>query len=182
MTNTSATSLVARLKDNDRLAMKEVFQTYYGSVCGTIHRVLKDEASSKDVAQKVFIKFWEKREQLNISSSLKAYLHRMAFNEAISFIRANKKHQHDEIQSFHSGVSDSSDQLLLNQELAIQIQDAISTLPPRCQTIFQLSRYEELTYREISERLEISIKTVENQMGKALKILREQLAPYLKQT
>ena len=131
---------------------------------------------AEDLAQDVFVRLWEKRESLNITSSIGAYLRRMAINEGISHLRKNKKVSFEEFdKSQHADVVMSAEDAYLGQELKHKIQSAIDTLPPRCRIIFQLSRHEELTYKEIAQKLDISVKTVENQMGKALKILRELL-------
>ena len=77
-------------------------------------------------------------------------------------------------------VSPTAEDTYLDNELEDKIKTAINTLPPKCRMVFQLSRYEELSYKEIAEKMEISVKTVENQMGKALRVLRAQMKGYLK--
>lgn len=146
-----------------------------------MYRIVRDQATVEDLAQNVFIRFWEKRHQINITSSVGAYLNRMGVNEALAYLRKNKRYSIEELtpQTRSGDTVDSSEQTYLHTELQEQIKTAIETLPPRCRLVFQLSRYEELTYKEIAEKLEISVKTVENQMGKALRVLREELKGYL---
>lgn len=134
----------------------------------------------EDLAQEVFVRFWEKRHSLQITSSLPGYLRRMAINEALGYLRRNKLFTEELDPKTNTELSPDVEGQLLHSELEQQIRDAIDQLPPRCRTVFQLSRFEELTYQEIADQLDISIKTVENQMGKALKVLREQLHQYLK--
>ncbi len=179
MSTIATEELLGRLKADNKQAMKLIFQEHYSMVCQVVYRYIKDRDTVEDVAQDVFIKLWEKRQQINITSSFGAYLRRMAMNESISFLRKHKKHEHDEVDANTGGNDSSSEQLFLDGELSDNIMAAIDRLPPRCRMIFQLSRFEELTYKEIAAKLDISVKTVENQMGKALKLLREWLQDYL---
>lgn len=172
--------ILTRLQTDDPLILNELFQSHYLMVCKTINRFIEDRSLTEDLAQEVFIRLWQKRNQLNITHSIGAYLRRMAINEALVHIRKNKKYHIDELNpTLHDSSEDGSEEQFLYGELKQHITLAIDMLPPRCRTVFQLSRFEELTYREIAEKLDISIKTVENQMGKALKILREKLKGYL---
>jgi RNA polymerase sigma-70 factor (ECF subfamily) len=172
--------ILTRLRADDKAAFKELFQEYYLFVCKTIHRFIRDRSTVEDLAQEVFIRFWDKRQQIDINSSLSAYIRRMAINEALAYLRRNKRLDDREMTpDLVPGTSDSAEEQFLHQELETRVRNAINGLPPRCRTVFQLSRYEELTYQEIADQMEISIKTVENQMGKALRILREQLRSYL---
>lgn len=170
-----------KIQQGDRTALQAIFDQYYELICKTIFRFVQDPGLTEDLAQEVFIRFWEKRENINIDSNLGAYLRRMAVNEALAYLRKKSRYQADELPIHLPGPqAASADQALEVEELSKSISIAIDSLPPRCRTIFQLSRFEELTYREIGEQLDISIKTVENQMGKALKVLREKLSGYLK--
>ena len=145
-----------------------------------MHRFIRDRATVEDLAQNVLIRFWEKRHQINITSSLKAYLHRMAVNEALGYIRKHKKVIEEEFTATTPiGSTDSVEDEFLHTELEGKITTAINSLPPKCRAIFQLSRFEDLTYKEIAKKLGISVKTVENQMGKALRVLREKMKDYL---
>ena len=104
----------------------------------------------------------------------------MAVNEALGHLRKNKKYREEELDSNVSlGTDRSGEDQYMHGELQSHVTKAINSLPPKCRAVFQLSRFEELTYREIAEKMDISIKTVENQMGKALKILRRELGAYL---
>ncbi|MEZ5038961.1 MAG: RNA polymerase sigma-70 factor [Saprospiraceae bacterium] len=173
-------NIIDRLKANDRGALKDIFQKEYPSVCKTIHRFIRDKNLVEDLAQEVFLRLWDKRHAINITSSLSAYIRRMAINEALGYLRKHKKFDEEELTPMHTtGEDDSGEDTFLYQELEGNILEAINSLPPKCKTVFQLSRFEELTYQEIADQMEISIKTVENQMGKALKVLRAKLQNYL---
>lgn len=172
--------ILKRLKANDRSALKELFQLFYPSVCQSIHRLVRDKAMVEDLAQEVFLRFWNKRQQINITSSLSAYLRRMATNEALGYLRSRKTFENEEIiLNNESEGSQNVESQYLDGELQDHIKAAINELPPKCRAVFVLSRFEELTYQEIADRMEISIKTVENQMGRALRLLRSKLKSYL---
>ena len=175
-------NILTRLKANDKDALKALFDAYYLPVCQSIHRIIREKQTVEDLAQDVFLKVWQKRAQLQVNSSLKAYLCRMGINEAISFLRKHKNKEKEEITEFNTPnlLAQNVEQSYLQNELESKIKEAINSLPPKCRMVFQLSRYEELSYKEIAEKMEISVKTVENQMGKALRVLRERMKGYLK--
>lgn len=154
--------------------MKALFVNNYGLVCSSINRVVQDKNLSEDIAQEVFIKFWNKSQQLNIETSITSYLRKMAINEAISYLRKKKRRPQEKELPEHFDFQEPQNIVnnLIGKETQIRINEAINQLPPKCRLVFQLSRFEELSYREIAEKLDISIKTVENQMSKALKFLR----------
>ena len=171
---------VSRLRKSDKAVLRELFELHYNSICAAMFRYIKDRALVEDLAQNVFIRFWEKRQQIEINSSIAAYLRRMAINEALGHIRKQKYFEEELDPNLNTKLDQSVEEQYLHGELQDNITKAIDSLPPKCRLVFQMSRYEELSYREIAERLEISIKTVENQMSKALKILRAKLKGYLK--
>jgi DNA-binding CsgD family transcriptional regulator len=104
----------------------------------------------------------------------------MASNEGLGYLRRNKRWEQEPFEPGHEpGVDDSAEERFLHNEMKASITAAINELPPKCRVVFQLSRYEELTYKEIAEQMDISVKTVENQMGKALRVLRVKLQQYL---
>ncbi len=170
-----------RIRAGDRAALQHLFHQQYPMVCGVMHRFITDRSTVEDLAQEVFVRFWEKREQIQINSSLQAYLRRMAINEALGYLRRSKHLNDEEITSQFSSLDGDGtvEEKYLQTELEQNIRSAIDELPPKCRTVFQLSRFEEMTYQEIADHLEISVKTVENQMGKALRVLRERLKGYL---
>ena len=180
MSTQRAEDILNRLKSDDRAALKDLFQEYYSLVCQSIHRFIRDHATTEDLAQEVFLRFWEKRHSINVTSSLSAYLRRMAMNEALGYLRRNKRYEEDEfVPENETETSPSAEEAYLHEELQESVAAAINSLPPKCRTVLQLSRYEELTYKEIADQMGISVKTVENQMSKALRVLRERLQGYL---
>lgn len=173
-------NLTTRLQTDDKAVLKELFEAHYTAVCAAVHRFVGERGVTEDLAQQVFIRFWEKRHQIEITTSPGAYLHRMAVNEALAWLRSKKNQLPEEITPATPFMPEADgEKVLLQNELQEQIHKAIDRLPPRCRAVFQLSRFEEKSYQEIADAMEISVKTVEHQMGKALRVLREQLKPYL---
>jgi len=179
MSQDKNTNLLKRLKADDQSALKIIFQAHYPTVYRAIYRLLSDQGIAEDLAQDVFMKFWEKRHQINIEGELGAYIRRMGVNEALGYIRKNKKVEIKEITEQHSPSTTSGEDLYMDNELQAEVDKAIEGLPPRCKAVFMLSRFEDLSHKEISEKLEISPKTVENQITKALKVLKKVLKSYL---
>lgn len=169
------------LKEGNESAFEMVFRTYYRPLCQYAYSFLNDRDEAEEVVQSAFINVWDKREQVEIQTSLKAYLYRIVRNSCLNVIKHEKvKQQHAAHQLAHGQSShENASQAVIHSELEEKIAEAMKALPEQCRLVFQLSRFEELKYSEIAEQLNISVKTVENQIGKALKIMREQLKDYL---
>ena len=142
---------------------------------------MNDIDLAKEIVHEAFLKLWEKRDELDISKSVKSYLYTTVYNRSLNYIRDNKKFDKTEGKTELLERSESWDQTnyMIASEIEIKINKTLEALPEKCRQIFIMSRYEELKYREIADKLDISIKTVETQMSKALKALRENLAEYM---
>jgi RNA polymerase sigma-70 factor (ECF subfamily) len=169
------------IKSGNENAYEMIFKSYYQPLCRYAYTFLHDKEESEEVVQSVFISLWEKRSMLDIQTSFKAYLFRMVRNSCLNVIKHEKvKKQHVAHEMAVAEVSyNSVAEKVSANELSLKITEAMKALPEQCRMVFQLSRFEELKYQEIADQLNISIKTVENHMGKALKIMREQLKDYL---
>lgn len=172
--------LVALLTQDGETVIDVIFRKYYSFLCKSVYRIIPDTQITEDLAQEVFYELWKKRAQLKITTSLKAYLKRAALNKALNYIRDQKidfrnAPAKEEIESKTVSII----QEIAANKLQQEIDSAIDQLPERCRLVFVLSRYEEMTYQQIANQLGISIKTVENQMSKALKSLRLTLAKHL---
>ena len=169
------------IKEGNESAFEMIFRTYYRSLCQYAYSFLNDKDEAEEVVQATFINVWEKKDTLQIETSFKSYLYRMVRNACLNAIKHEKvKHQYAVHQlAFGDNSIESVNQAVMRNELEWKIQEALKALPEQCRLVFQLSRFEELKYSEIAEQLNISIKTVENHMGKALKIMRDQLKEYL---
>jgi RNA polymerase sigma-70 factor, ECF subfamily len=162
-------------------AFEMIFRTYYQPLCRYAYSFLQDKEEAEEVVQASFITVWEKRNNIAIETSLKSYLYRMVRNSCLNVIKHEKvKQQHVAHELAVSEVAyESVAHKIQAAELEIRITEAMKTLPEQCRLVFQLSRFEELKYQEIADQLQISVKTVENHMGKALKLMRVQLKDYL---
>ena len=166
--------------DRDR-AVELLFRRYYTLVTHSVYRVVPDRNTAEDLAQEVFYDLWRKRQKLKITTSLPAYLRRAAVNKSLNYVRDRKMKFTDEEQlpEFKSEAV-TVHQKLNAEELQKKITEAVDSLPERCRAVFALSRFEEMSYKEIAGKLDISVKTVENQISKALGIMRTALEPFMK--
>ena len=152
---------------------EKVFQEYYGPLLNISRKVLNDGVTAEDIVQDVFLKLWSNRFNTTIKTSLKSYLHRAVINACLNELEKRKRIQI--MENLPEPVIQYSESSPSPEELRKRLNQAIAMLPPRVQIVFSLSRFEGLTNQEIADYLNISKKTVENQMGKALSKLRELL-------
>lgn len=165
----------------DKKAFEEVFNTYYQLLCNYACSMLNDIDEAEEVVQNMFFNIWAKRESLQVNTSIKSYIYRATHNDCLNKIKHGKVrtvYAQDYKSTMNHHQHDSAE-VLQAKELGLTINRAIDTLPEQCRQVFQLSRFENLKYQEIADRMRISVKTVENHMGKALKILRHELKDYL---
>ena len=164
----------------DSKELESLFHNHYNGLCRYAFTIVKEQAEAEDVIQGLFIKLWEKRKELDVLNNAKAYLYRSAHNESLNAVKRIKRRaissSDKEIQL--SETIDASS-IMIGDELQERIEQSLETLPEKCQEVFPLSRYEQLSYKEIAAQLSISVKTVENHMGKALRLMREGLEDYL---
>ncbi len=174
--------LLQLLQNNDARAIEMIFKKYHSTLCMTAYRFMKSQEASKDVVQEVFMRFWAKRESIQVKTSLKAYLRRSVVNTALNHLQRNRRNPTDDLEKVRHNPSNkhSAQDTLQAQQLEVDIKSAIEQLPRKCRMVFTLSRYEHMSYKEIAETLQISTNTVENHISKAMKILRKELKGYLK--
>jgi RNA polymerase sigma-70 factor (ECF subfamily) len=158
-----------------------LFRTYYQPLCNYAYTFVQDRDEAEEIVQSTFLNVWEKRDNLSIHTGVKPYLYAMVRNASLNVLKHEKiKQQHVTMELAVAERSvESVTRTVMASELETKIYKAMDKLPEQCRLVFKLSRFEELKYSEIAEQLDISIKTVENQMGKALKIMRDQLKDYL---
>jgi len=168
------------LRKGDQKGLNALFKAYYRLVCTISFRIIRDKQIAEDIAQEVFLELWKKREQLKVTSSIKAYLSRAASNKTLNYIRDQKINlsRGEELEHDSLGAVESTSAVDL-EDLKKKIAVAVQNLPDKCRLVFLLSRDQNMSYKEISEALDISTKTVENQISKALKFLRSQLGTYV---
>ncbi len=172
--------LMAIRQGNERV-YEGVFRKHYQALCNYACGILKDMDDAEEVVQSIFLKFWEQRTDIEISVSLKSYLYRAVHNTCLNRIKHLKIQEtyRQYVGDYLEETYDSATEILDKVELENRIAEALEKLPEQCRLIFKMSRFEELKYQEIADKLGLSIKTIENQIGKALKIMRMELADYL---
>ena len=172
---------IEALVAGDITAFEMIFRTYYQPLCNYAYTFLQDRENAEEIVQSTFLSVWEKRDNLSIRTAVKPYLYAMVRNACLNVIKHEKIKQKHAVEELAIGVHshDSVSHTIAGSELELKIQEAMEKLPEQCRLVFKLSRFEELKYSEIADQLNISVKTVENHMGKALKIMREQLKDYL---
>jgi len=159
---------------------EQLFKEHFVHLCNFAQNYISNLDDAKEIVQDVFINLWNKRDNITSDKSVKSYLFTSVKNRCFNFIRDNKKFRSSildiDIADYEVPFENDS---YSGPELQIRINDAINKLPEKCQQVFKLSRIEELKYKEIADKLNISVKTVEAQMSKALKVLREELKDYI---
>jgi RNA polymerase sigma-70 factor (ECF subfamily) len=167
--------LLAQIGKGNKKAFDELFKSYYRYLVTIAFAYVKDMEQSKDLAQEVFLGIWNREEPIEINYSVKAYLRGAIINHCKTALR-RKKHSVEIDDGVHQLASkeDAQKAMELN-ELNQKIQHIIDAMPDRCRAVFLLSRRENLSHKEIAAKLNISTKTIENQMTKALKMLRNGL-------
>lgn len=167
----------------DKTTIESLYHSYWEVLFKYVVHVLRDENDAGDVVQDVFITLWEQRDKLAHIDNPKAYLFTMARNRALRFI-ATYQHRQRFIESLGHFLQDeqyvdSVDSRIAHAELDDTLTKQMEKLPPRMREVFQLSRYEQLSHREIAKKLDIAENTVKKQVNYALKVLRAGLKDYL---
>lgn len=161
----------------DRQGFEKLFRHFFPPLMAFAKKILIDEDDAREVVHKVFINLWEKRGEIDATTSLRSYLFTSVQNRSLNVVRDRKKFSSEEVPDV-AGEVDVGAQIEA-MELEEKIRAAIASLPEKTRQVFELNRFGGLKYREIAEQLNISVKTVENQMSRALRILREKLLKYL---
>ncbi|WP_373722848.1 RNA polymerase sigma-70 factor [Bacteroides heparinolyticus] len=167
--------ILKQLQTGDEQAFKYLFDTYFVPLCRFMKLYLKDEAEIEEIAMDIFMHVWTNREEFQIKLSFKAYLFQAARNRCLNVLRDSK--QTCPIDGLGETLSDNCfiDENIELEELHRLIEEAVCALPDRCREVFRQSRQENLTNKEIAERTQTSVKTVEAQITKALKYIRKYL-------
>lgn len=172
---------IEKLRKGDHKVFERLFKLYYEALCDYAYRLLHDREEAKDIVQDIFCMLWDKREGLNVQSSLGAYLYKTVYTRCVMSMRHQKVVREYVAQSmldlyFQEIIQTPEAELKLrDKDLNRFIWEAVDKLPPRCREIFILSKIEHLSHQEISKRLNVSEKTIENQMTIAFERLRKDL-------
>jgi len=171
------TEIARRIRNGDAGQFESLFRSSYVSLVRFAKTMIKDHDTAEEIVQDLFFRLWQDKENLKIESSLNGYLFRSVHNRCLHFIEHNRViARHAEEISYNQSENQESPSDILNyKELQEKIARIIEKLPERCGKIFTMSRFEGLKYNEIAEKLSVSVKTVEANMGKALKEFRKEL-------
>lgn len=169
--------LIAKLKSGDLDAYEYLFHEYYDWLCNYIFKLSGDRSQSKDVVQETLVRLWEKKQEITIKGPLKGYLFKSCHNQFLQQIRKEKKQPDllDKIRwdTIYNTYFEQKGEDVHMKSAMLKLDELIDKLPPKCKEIFIKNKLERRKYREIAEDMGISVKTVENQMSKALRIIRE---------
>ena len=172
--------IIKQIQEGNLKEFEKFFKEFYPQLCLYALRFVKRKDLSEEIVQNLFCQIWENRTDLNIHTSVKAYLYRSTYHNALQVLRKNGSHnKYKEYVKHHFNENDSSANKLEEKEINQIVQETLLSLPQPCGTIFKMSRFEGLKYKEIAQKLSISIKTVEANMGKALKAFRHSLKDYM---
>jgi RNA polymerase sigma-70 factor (ECF subfamily) len=180
--------LFQQIKHGDVYAFEKLFKLYYKNLCFFAEHYVKEKAMAEEIVSSVFINIWEKRKNIEIKGSVKSYLFTSIHNQCLKYLehlKVMKKYEDYAINRLKNkellAPSSAGYPLanLISKEIIEEIEKAINELPEKCREIFCLCRFDEMSYQDISEKLNISINTVRTQMARALQKLRENLKKYL---
>jgi RNA polymerase sigma-70 factor (ECF subfamily) len=173
-------ALLDRLKTGDQAAFDAIFRAHYAHLVTFGQGLLRDRSAAEDIAQEVLLELWRRREGIAIHESLRAYLLRAVRNRSLNQIRhANVERRAEPQLMGEESISAAGASQIVAGELRTALTAAVAELSPACREVFELSRGQGLRYAEIASTLGISVKTVESQMGKALRHLRLRLAAWM---
>jgi RNA polymerase sigma-70 factor (ECF subfamily) len=172
------TEIIRRIRNGDKGQFESLFRSSYVSLVRYAKTLIKDHDTAEEIVQDLFFRLWQDKGKINIKSSLNGYLFRSVHNRCLHHIEHNRVvDRHAEEMSYSQTESqESPSDILSYKELQDKIARILERLPEKCGKIFTMSRFEGLKYTEIAEKLSVSVKTVEANMGRALKEFRKELA------
>jgi RNA polymerase sigma-70 factor (ECF subfamily) len=165
----------------DKHHFEQLFREFFPPLCHFAKKFIGDLDAAKDLVHEVFINLWEKRDELDTDKPLKSYLYTAVHNRSLNYLRDHRRFVRQDLPAGTPQLMEliESKDHLEQEELMSEIRESLASLPEKCREIFLLNRFDGLKYREIAEELDISIKTVETQMSRAMKRMRERLIRYL---
>ena len=171
--------LFEKIKKGDEKAFEKLFHSHYSHLCLFAEHFVRNHAEAEEIAQDIFVWLWENRTRVTIATSVKNYLFRSVKNRCLNFLQHKKiETRYAEKLLAEAEQSTPDDANFIESGLLSKIEESISSMPDKRQEIFRLSREEGLKYREIAQKMNISVKTVETHMGLAIKTLRKKLQQF----
>ena len=175
---------VEELKNGNKNTFERIFKTYYRALCFYAEGMIGEKEAAEDIVSDFFLKLWDNRAIIYITTSLQAYLYKGVHNNCLKYLehlkvlrqyREHAQYMIDNQDLFQSQTDNNPLTLLTSNETVAEIEKAIDALPAQCKEVFTLARLEGLSYQEIAEKLDISINTVRTQITRAITKLRESL-------
>jgi len=181
-----AQSIASQIKRGDVAAFEVLFKENYKKLCCYAEDFMKEKAAAEEIVGDFFLKLWENRESLDIKESINAYMYTSIRNNCLKSLEHLKVLQ--KYRDYATYTLQNADLLyptsyplndMISNEIVSEVEEAIDSLPEQCREVFNLSRFEELSYQEIANKLDLSINTVRTQMTRAMQKLREKLKKYI---
>lgn len=171
------TDVIWRIRQGDVKQFESLFRSSYVSLVKYARSILKDQDTAEEIVQDLFYTIWKDKEKINIESSLNGYLFRSVHNKCLHLLQHKKiiERHAEEMTYRQPEIQENPSDILHYKELQAKVARILEKLPERCGKIFYMSRFEGLKYNEIAEKLSVSVKTVESNMGRALKEFRKAL-------
>lgn len=177
MRDITDTNILSGIRKGDSNSFDLLFDNYYDKLCNYVTSIIHDNNAAEDLIQDLFANIWVSRKNLTIRISLKLYLFRSAYNASLDYLKHLKIENQYQTQTSIQMTPSFNDSMEFI-ELLESMEGSIEQLPEQCKIIFKLSRFEQLKYREIAQKLSISENTVDTQIRRALKKLREEFKDY----
>lgn len=173
-------TILKNIQKGDFQEFEKLFKDYYALLCRYALRFVKDTNQSEEIVQELFCQLWENRKTLKVHTSIKAYLYKATYFNSLQVLRKRGvKTQYEEYIKNNKQENSLPIDSVEEKEIYNIVNRTLTNLPNRCSQIFKMSRFDGLKYHEIAEKLSISVKTVEANMGKALKAFRKSLKDYV---
>lgn len=169
--------LLMQVRKDDQQAFKALYDRYWTPLWSYARNAMEDPDDAEDIVQELFVSIWEKRADLQIHTSLRAYLYRAVLNKVIDRIDRSKHRDTylENLKHTYDAQAYTTDSLLLTKELTERVETCVDKMPPKMRTIFSLSRFEHMSHQQISEYLGISRENVNRQIKNALILLKKNL-------
>lgn len=168
------------LREGSKKAFELLYDNYYAKLCSFSYKVTKDIAVSEEIVQDLILTIWEKKETLSFAPQLKYYLYRAVHNNSVRYVNKHAKvyHNSEETEALEN-VAEEFSSTMEETELSMAISLAVESLPAQTNKIFKMSREENLTYKEIAEKTNLSVKSIEYHISKAINYLHSELKEFL---
>lgn len=170
--------LAIKIKNGNHEAFKKFFDRYNAFLLNYLMKRGTAKEAAKDLVQQAFVMIWEKRDEIDETKSLRAFLFRIGYTRMLNLFRDHSKFDEEADPEENTSHEEPEDEDSKRSELNSAIEQAISAMPEKRQEVFRLCFIQEFTYKEAAQVLDVSVKTVENHMGLALKDMRESLKQY----